>query len=299
MMLIGSDGPATFCGRTFGAREISEIKGIVESFPALSRTALAGTVCELLDWHRPNGTYKQRECREFLELLEARGFFRLPTRRPRRPRGSPTRVPKTSCGEIQPPITGTVRDVSPVSLVLVGSQEERLLWRELVGRYHYLGHKVPFGAHIRYLVRIAQPEAVVGCLQFSSPAWRMRPRDQWIGWDDGTRCRNLQGVVSNSRFLILPWVRIRNLASTVLALAARQVASDWEQRFRIRPVLIETLVDQERYHGTSYKAANWINVGTTTGRGRMDRAHRLHGDAPKAIFLYPLSKDARQRLRAE
>jgi hypothetical protein len=295
-MLIESAGPAAFCGRTFGVREISEIKEIVESFPGLSRTELAGTVCELLDWHRPNGTYKQRECREFLELLEAGGLFRLPARRPRRPRGSRTRVPKTSHGELQSAITGTVRDVSPVSLVLVGSREERLLWRELVGRYHYLGHKVPFGAHIRYLVRIAQLEAVVGCLQFSSPAWRMRPRDQWIGWDDGTRRRNLQQVASNSRFLILPWVRVRNLASTVLALAARQVAFDWEQRFRIRPVLIETLVDPQRYHGTSYKAANWIHVGMTVGRGRTDSTHRLHGNAPKAIFVYPLSKDARRRL---
>lgn len=296
MMLIGSEGPATFCGRTFGAREISEIKEIVEGFPGLSRTELAGTVCELLDWHRPNGTYKQRECREFLELLEAGGLFRLPARRPRRPRGSRTRVPKTSDGEFQPPITGTVRDVSPVSLVLVGSQEERLLWRELVGRYHYLGHKVPFGAHIRYLVRIAEPEAVVGCLQFSSPAWRMRSRDQWIGWDDGTRGRNLQKVVNNSRFLILPWVRVRNLASTVLALAARQVAADWERRFQVRPVLIETLVDQKRYDGTSYKAANWIHIGMTAGRGRMDSTHRLHGNAPKAIFVFPLSKDVRRRL---
>jgi len=297
-MLIGSDGSATFCGRTFGPREISEIKDIVESFPGLSRTELAGTVCELLDWHRANGTYKQRECREFLELLEASGLFRLPARRPGRPRGSRTKVPETGYGELQPPITGVVRDVSPVSLALVGSQEERLLWRELVGRYHYLGHTVPFGAHIRYLVRIAQPEAVVGCLQFSSPAWRIRPRDQWIDWDDGTRRRNLQKVVSNSRFLILPWVRIRNLASTVLALAARRVASDWEQRYRIRPVLLETLVDPERYLGTSYKAANWLNVGMTTGRGRMDKAHRLHGKAPKAIFLYPLRKDARRQLRS-
>jgi len=298
MMLIGSGGRATFCGRTFVAGEISQIKEIVESFPGLSRTELAGTVCELLDWHRPNGAYKQRECREFLELLEAGGLFRLPARRPRRPRGSRTRVPETAQGEFQPPITGTVRDVSPVSLVVVEGHEERLLWRELVGRHHILGHTVPFGAHVRYLVRVARPEEVVGCLQFSSPAWRMKSRDRWIGWDDGARRRNLQKVVSNSRFLILPWVRIRNLASTVLALAARRVVLDWEERFRLRPLLLETLVDPGRFHGTSYKAANWIHAGMTAGRGRMDRTHGLHGSAVKAVFLYPLVKDACRRLQS-
>ena len=298
VMHIRSDGSTTFCGRTFGAEELSEIKDIVESFPGLSRTELAGTVCELLAWYRPSGKYKQRECREFLEHLESCGLFRLPARRSTRPRGSRTRVPKTRYGRPQPPIEGTVGEISAVSLTLVESQQQRLLWRELVGRYHYLGHKVPFGAHLRYLIRIARPEAVVGCLQFSSPAWKMKPRDQWIGWSDVTRQRNLQQVVNNSRFLILPWVKVRNLASTLLAMAARHVVSDWEQRYGIRPVLLETLVDTQRYSGTSYKAANWLNVGMTTGRGRMDRDHRLHGNAPKAIFLYPLRKDARRQLRS-
>jgi hypothetical protein len=194
-------------------------------------------------------------------------------------------------------VEGTVRDVAPVTLELVTQEEQRLLWRELVGRHHYLGHKVPFGAHLRYLIRIARPEPMpVGCLQFSSPAWRMAPRDEWIGWDAETRKQNLQQIVNNSRFLILPWVKVRNLASSVLALAARQLPADWERAYGIRPVLMETLVDSARFSGTCYRAANWVYVGTTTGRGRMDRDRTVE-KVPKEIFLHPLSRRFRTRLR--
>ena len=149
------------------------------------------------------------------------------------------------------------------------------------------------------LVRVARPEpAVVGCLQFSSPAWRMAARDRWVGWDDATRQRNLQQVVQNSRFLLLPWVRVRNLATTVLARAARRLPEDWWAHYRVRPLLLETLVDARRYAGTCYRAANWIEVGQTTGRGRMDREHARQGAAPKRVWLYPLGAGAADALRA-
>ena len=148
---------------------------------------------------------------------------------------------------------------------------ERLLFRELVGRYHYLGHTVPFGAHLRYLVFASRPRrAVVGCLQFSSPAWRMAARDGWVGWDDATRARNLQHVVNNSRFLLLPWVGVRNLASAVLSRGLGHLMVDWPRRYGLEPWLVETLVDPSRHHGGSYRAANWVALGATTGRGRMD-----------------------------
>jgi hypothetical protein len=181
---------------------------------------------------------------------------------------------------------------------VVETAAQRLLFRELVGRHHYLGYAVAYGAQIRYLVYATRPmPAVVGCVQFSSPAWRMAARDAWIGWDDETRRKNLQRVVCNSRFLLLPWIRVANMASHVLSLAARRVAADWPRRYGVEVLLVETLVDTSRYRGDCYRAANWIRLGETAGRGRMDREHRRHGAAPKTVFVYPLVKDARRRLR--
>ncbi len=289
----------TWCGRQFTMAEMAIIQGVVKTCPALSRMELAQTVCELLDWRRPNGGLKGRECSELLATLETQGTIKLPTKRPGRPPGKPTTVPMTPRGEASPPLLGELKDVAPISLTLVRAPDDRLLWRELVGRYHYLGVTVPFGAHLRYLIRIAHPQpSIVGCLQFSSPAWRMAPRDRWIGWDDTTRAQKLQRIVNNSRFLLLPWVHIRNLASKVLSLAARQIRQDWQTHYGIYPLLLETLVDISRFNGTCYRAANWIDVGMTKGRGRMDRENKRHGESPKRIYLYPLVADTRKRLRA-
>ncbi|MBN6742504.1 DUF4338 domain-containing protein [Acidithiobacillus sp. MC6.1] len=163
--------------------------------------------------------------------------------------------------------------------------------------------RVPFGAHLRYLI-LGAPRSdalhsplVLGCLQFSSPAWRMRARDIWIGWNDATRAKRLQQVICNSRFLILPQVQVKNLASHVLALALRTATRDWEVVYGLRPCLVETLVDPARFTGHCYRAANWIDVGLTTGRGRQDRQHALHDAHPKRIFLYPLTPNAQQKLR--
>jgi hypothetical protein len=167
-------------------------------------------------------------------------------------------------------------------------------------RYHYLGYRIPFGAHLRYFVQVMSPQPIrVGALQFSSPAWRMAARDQWIGWNDQVRRDNLQMVVSNSRFLVLPWVRIRNLASSALALAARRLPDDWQMNYGIRPVLLETLVDPARFGGTCYQAANWIEAGQTSGRGRQDRGHQRHDASPKRLFLFPLVRNARSCLCSE
>jgi hypothetical protein len=161
-------------------------------------------------------------------------------------------------------------------------------------RYHYLGCRVPFGAHLRYWVRNRQRE--LACLLWTSPAWKMKPRDVWIGWSDQQRQRNLQLIVNQGRFLILPWVRVKGLASKILAWSARRIAQDWQNHYGHRPLLLETLVDAHRFRGTCYRAANWIYVGQTTGRGRMDREHKADGQAIKDIYLYPLVRNARQRL---
>lgn len=287
-----------YSGREFGPEELELIREVVESCSGVSRTELANTVCELVGWRRPNGRLKGQECREFLEHLESSGFLVLPRRQKRRPFGSRTHIPVTRRGEAGRVLSGSVEAFVPVVVEPVGSQEARLLYRELVGRYHYLGHRVAYGAHLQYLLMVSRPKrVVVGCIQFSSPAWRMSSRDRWIGWDDGIRERNLQRVVNNSRFLILPWIRIKNLASTALSLAVRRLGSDWRERYGLEPLLVETLVDQERYRGVCYRAANWVVVGTTTGRGRMDRENRREGLSPKTVLVYPLVTDAVTRLR--
>ncbi len=286
-------------GLRASANQVSLIAEVTSNCMGLSRAELAATVCELLGWQRASGGLKTRECRDLLERLEAAGLIELPGKAKGRPRGSVTSIPRTARGEPGPALSGNVRDLTPVTLERVGTPADHALWRELIGRYHYLGHKTAYGASLRYLVQASRPScAVIGCLQFSSPAWRMAARDRWIGWSEPARQHRLQQVVNHSRFLILPWVKVRNLASHILGLSVQRIVGDWQQRFGVRPLLLETLVDAGRFLGTCYRAANWLCVGQTTGRGRMDRSHARHGRAPKGVFLYPLVPEARELLRS-
>ncbi len=291
--------PITFCGEVVGAEQLSLVIEVSERYPHLSRTELANTVCELLGWQRANGRLKTVECRQWLERLQARAMIRLPERRAGRPPGSRTRITQITEGESATPLVSPLAGVKPVSVKRVETAPQRALWRELVERHHYLGHRVPFGAHLRYFIMSEQVQpALLGCVQFSSAAWRMRARDQWIGWDDAHRKAHLPHVVCNSRFLLLPRVHVTHLASHALALAARALRRDWPVHYGVTPWLLETLVDPERFTGTCYRAANFIEVGQTTGRGRQDRHHQRHGAHPKTVFVYPLRRDARQRLCA-
>jgi hypothetical protein len=283
----------TYCGRTFSSRELELMRQIAAQFSALGVTEIARTVCELLEWKRPNGGLKNHECRQLLERLAAEGVLTLPELRRLGGRG-PRRIDiSVPCFE-PAPIDCAVSECAPLQLILVEGKAESRLWREQVERHHYLGCRVPLGAHLRYFVRDRERE--LACLLWTSPAWKMQPRDAWIGWSDEQRRRNLQSIVNNGRFLILPWVHVKGLASKILALSARQMPRDWETRYGRRPLLLETLVDAVRFRGTCYRAANWIHVGQTTGRGRMDRKHESHGQSIKDIYLYPLIRDARQYL---
>jgi len=285
--------PVTFCGRTFTAQEVELMRGVAHDYAGLGVTEIARTVCELLEWTRPNGRLKNHECRQLLERLAAEGVLRLPALRKLGGRG-PRRV-DTSQLRLEPEsVECAARECEPLELALVEGPAESRLWREHVERYHYLGCRVPFGSNLRYWVRNRQRE--LACLLWTSPAWKMKPRDTWIGWSDQQRQRNLPWIVNNGRFLILPWVHVKGLASKILALSARQLPADWETHYGHRPLLLETLVDASRFRGTCYRAANWIYVGQTAGRGRMDREHKAHGQAIKDIYLYPLDRDARQRL---
>lgn len=287
----------TFCGRTFSAGEIDLMRQIAEDCFALGTTEIARTVCELLGWKRPTGRLKNHECRQLLERLAAEDRLHLPALRKTGPKGQ-RRIAWTPASDPQSEITGSPRDFEPLTLTLVeAATRNSRLWNELVDRHHYLRYRVPVGAHLRYFVRSERlGETILACLQWSSPAWKMEERDRWIGWTDQQRKRNLQRIVNQSRFLIPPWVHVPGLASKILAHSVRQLPGDFERQYGRRPLLVETLVDANRFSGTCYRAANWILLGETRGRGRMDR----YGDAQlpkKLVFVYPLCESAQQRLR--
>ena len=283
----------TFCGRTFPSDELELMRRIAAEFSGLGVTEIARTICELLEWKRPNGGLKNHECRQLLERLAAEGVLTLPELRKSGGRG-PRRADVSGPCFDPPPVECAASECEPLELILVEGKAESRLWREQVERYHYLGCRVPFGAHLRYWARNRDRE--LACLLWTSPAWKMQARDAWIGWSDEQRRSNLQSIVNNGRFLILPWVRVKGLASKILALSARQMPHDWQTRYGHRPLLLETLVDAARFRGTCYRAANWIHVGQTAGRGRMDREHKNHGQSIKDIYLYPLRRNARQYL---
>ncbi len=287
-------------GRMFASSEIALISEVVATCRGLSRKELANTVSLLVGWTRANGSLKEPECLMLLARLEAQGLLRLPVKQQTRPLGSVTSIPHTAAGEAGVPLSGRVETFAPVCVERVADAGARQQFRELVDRYHPLHHKVPFGAHLEYLISISQPgPTVVGCLQFSSAAWRIEVRDRWIGWDEATRARHLPLLVNNSRFLLLPWIHLKNLATATLARALRRLPEDWQTQYGVTPLMVETFVDAQQYTGTCYRAANWVELGQTSGRGRDDRQHRRHGARPKRVFVYLLQRDARARLRGE
>jgi hypothetical protein len=209
---------------SFSAAEFDLVRETVRDFPNLSLTELSKTICEFLEWKRPTGKLKYEECRTFLEHLRDQGILSLPGLRATAAPG-PRRIVSTSKSNAQAPVTGSAGDFDPLILHLIQASNRDLnaLFKQYVDRYHYLGYRIPFGAHLRYLVESSQlPGRYLACLQFSSPAWMIAPRDACIGWNVQQRKRNLQFVVNQSRFLVLPWVAVKGLASKILSLAARR-----------------------------------------------------------------------------
>ena len=294
-MPVTIGGGLSFCGEELRADQIDLIRQITRDCRGLALTELAHTVCEVLDWKRANGNPKGRECYLFLLSLHERGWLPwLPAPKPRARLPHQTQV--TTASDPEAACEGLLRDWLPLDFERVETAASRKLLEQYLHRYHYLGYRVPYGAQIRYLVRAARaPYPVLACLLFTSAARRMAPRDQWIGWSDHTRRLQLPKIVNNSRFLILPWVKIPNLASHILSRACEVLARDWSAQYAVEPVLLETLVDSSRYRGTCYRAANWTSVGLTQGRGRMHRWGEARGES-KEIFLYPLRRDWRRHL---
>lgn len=280
-------------GRWFSKQELDDIKTIVKMFPNLSRYELAQTICETLSWTSPNGKYKTNSCYQLLEKLENQSEIVLPEKRNTIPNSKEQQIKPGQQTEAKPEIKGTVADIAPIKLEAVMGQDNIQLWNEYIERYHILGYKRPFGAHQRYFIWTdKEPKERLGCLLFSASSWALADRDKWIGWTEEDRSQRLHLIVNNTRFLIFPWVKVKNLASKALSLASKQLPTDWQKRYGFEPVLLETFVDLKLYQGTCYKAANWVYIGKTAGRGRMDR-YRHYLSSPKLIYMYPLRQDFR------
>jgi Druantia protein DruA len=279
-----------YCGRQFSEAEVSWLRELIETEPELSRQELSRRLCERVGWRKPDGRYKEMSCRVALLRMERDGRVRLPA--PRKRYGLPAnRVRRTRLGEPGGPIRKKAGELK-LSLEVV-TAEQSALWNELIDRYHYLGYRRLPGAQLRYFV--TSPEGRLALLGFSAAAWATAPRDRYIGWDGYLRKKNLRFVVNNCRFLILPWVSSRYLASRILSLSARHLPGDWQKRYKYRPVLLETFVDRDRFTGTSYKAAGWTCVGETQGRGKLDVRHE-RAVPVKTVWVYPLEEDFRKRL---
>lgn len=284
------------CGQEFSDEICDRIRATIESEPAISRRALSLRVCEWLNWKSPNGKPKEMSCRVALLKLHRGGSVCLPEPGVRpwaivpREGGAPSfpQIESLRCG---------LKALGEIQLVLVESKNRSLsrLWNGLMERYHYLGAGPLCGAQVRYLIQ-STAYGWIGGLAFSAAAWRVAPRDRWVGWSEEARRANLAKVVCNSRFLLIP--RVPHLASHVLSLGARRVGQDWVERYGVKPVLLETYVERDRFEGTCYRSANWVAVGATQGRGRMDR-DRAYGAPVKDVYVYPLQRRARQELCRE
>jgi hypothetical protein len=293
-MLENGTSSITQCGRNISRQQLDEIIETVGLFPNLSRQELAATISEHLGWVTVTGSNKLDACMKLLEKLECKGLIRLPAKREQYRRNQSLKpIALTNRTARRSDVTGNIADIGQVSVEIVPDKESTGLWNEYVSRYHYLGYKQPFGYFLRYFVESEQ--GLLGCLLFAGAAKALRVRDRWIGWAKDPRLRNLAWVINNSRFLIFPWVGVKNLASHILGQVARRICDDWQQRWGYRPVLMETFIDPGHFAGSCYKAANWQYLGMTTGAGLV-RKGKGYRTSPKMIFVKPLAKDFRSLL---
>ena len=284
-----------YCGRMFTAEELEMIRELIASNPQLNRNVLSGLVCDRLGWLRPDGRRKDMSCRVAMLRMHRDGRITLPP--PQKPTGGRKPPPRlTAASAPRDPLTVSEPALREIALHPIEDRKDSFLWNELVERYHYLGHEPLPGAQIRYLVRWGSHH--LAALGFGAAAWKVAPRDSFIGWTPHERQRNLHLIVNNARFLILPWIAGQNLASRILSLAAKRLPQDWQIRYGYKPVLLETFVERDRFRGTCYRAANWIYVGRSQGRGKLDCKQQFLLPV-KDIFLYSLHRDFRQLLRSQ
>jgi len=268
------------CGQHFNSTLLSSIQSMVNQESQISRRSLSRRVCELLNWRSPNGKFQEGGCRKALVKLDRKGLIQLPaiehtySFEHTRPSELTVEIPEILC---------SLQELGEIEVVAVTNRKsyEAQVWKSLISRYHYLGNAKMCGGQIRYLIKSAK-HGYLGALSFNSGLLALRDRDKYIGWSEAARRANISRVVLNSRFLILPSVHVQNLASYVLALTLRRLQQDWESRYNVIPVLVETFVDPTHFDGACYKAANWISAGCSAGR---------FDGVKKDIYLYPLSPD--------
>jgi hypothetical protein len=282
-----------YLGKTWSPDDIERVRALIVASKTARRAELARRVCEAFDWRGNDGELRLMGCRLAMLRMHRDGLIELPP--PRCVSRPPRRDFASEKSDPEPGVVVEVRALPDLKVEPVTRGSPLDLWNEYVSRYHYLGYTRIAGAQMRYL--ITGGEKTLGAMGFGAAAWKVAPRDTFIGWSAETREKRLHLVVNQTRFLILPWVRCQNLATKALAIAARRLPSDWQERYGYRPVLLETFVEKERFRGTCYKAANWQMVGETQGRSRYDRFHAK--DKPKkTIWVMPLVRDFRQVLLA-
>jgi hypothetical protein len=282
-------------GQIFSPEIINKIQATIDKQPAISRRKLSKEVCHWLNWRSPNGDLKEMSSRVALLRLDRQGHINLPpvVQKPIR------KSQKRKLPEIENELSKvecSLKELGSIEIIPIKRNDRKhsAIWNYLMDRHHYLGSGPLVGAQIRYLIH-SEHYGWLGGLSFSAAAWQLKARDEWIGWDKPARGKNLNRIIGNSRFLILPKVKVANLASHVLSLCVRCLPKDWQDRYSIKAVLLETFVEKNRFKGSSYRAANWEHIGTTKGRGRQDKKHEV-ALAVKDIYIYPLSKEAREIL---
>ena len=280
-------------GREIGTAQVDSIRDLITGHPEMSRRALSLALCEAWHWKQANGAPRDAVCRGLLLALHRAGQITLPAPRIHRStpffqRRTPPRVEVSA-----EPLEASLRALGPITIRQVRRTPEETLVNGLVQQHHYLGYRQPVGEHLKYLVT-AQGRPIA-CFCWSSAPRHLAPRDQYIGWPPATRKANLRLVAYQTRFLILPWVRVPHLASHLLGRMSRQLSRDWERVYAHPIYFTETFVDPERNRGTCYRAANWTALGLTKGRGKDDLTNAPNRSL-KLLFGYPLVRDFRERL---
>ena len=292
---LGMNLPRTMQGRWITQSEIELIRTLIEQNSTWSRYRLSRELATHWNWYSDAGQLKDMACRTLLNKLHELEYIQLPPRR----RTSPNQHRLQPPAEVEhdsSPLNSSLSTLRPLRMLDCSKPENSRLFSFLLDRYHYLGYRQPVGENHRYLVA-AQDGRLLACLVFGAAAWKCADRDNFIGWTQQQRQVNLQKVVNNQRFLILPWVTVPHLASHILGLIRKRIADDWQRRYCHPIHLLETFVEQERFRGTCYRAANWQCVGQTSGRSRQDRYSRLCVPI-KDIYTLPLNKRWRKDLQA-
>jgi len=290
-----NNGVLRYRGREITVSDIVFLRSFIHAHSDLSRWKLSRRLCEVWQWKQANGALCDQLCRSMLLLLHRAGEIELPPvrRRPLRNYLAERQAPEVLVPDSRPVYGSLTLLRSQIDIHQVRRTSEEGLFNSLMEQYHYLHYDQPVGEHLKYLVT-ANGQAIA-CIAFSSAPRHLGPRDRFIGWDADTRRRNLRLIAYNTRFLILPWVAVPHLASHLLARVAARIAADW-QRMYAHPVwLLETFVDRTRFRGTCYRAANWIPLGSTTGRGKNDLTHKPNRPV-KEILVHPLHRRYRDLL---